>query len=103
MEYVTLELVKKHLNVEEAFSDDDKYITMLADVAEAKVSKELCIGVEELATIGGGKEIPPPLVQAILLSIGLYYANREEVTYVQTKPLEQGVKYLVSLYRDYTK
>lgn len=101
---VTLDEAKKHLNVEQEYTEDDNYIETLIDVAEAKVAKELCVKVEELATIEeGSKLIPHPIKQAILLNIGMYYANREEVTYTQSKPLEQGSKYLLALYRDYTK
>lgn len=102
--YVTLDEAKKHLNVEQEYTEDDNYIETLIDVAEAKVAKELCVKVEELATIEEGSElIPHPIKQAILLNIGMYYANREEVTYTQSKPLEQGSRYLLALYRDYTK
>lgn len=99
--HVTLDEAKKHLNVEQEYTEDDNYIETLIDVAEAKVAKELCVKVEELATIEeGSKLIPHPIKQAILLNIGMYYANREEVTYTQSKPLEQGSKYLLALYRD---
>lgn len=102
--YVTLDEAKKHLNVEQEYTEDDNYIETLIDVAEAKVAKELCVKVEELATIEECSElIPHPIKQAILLNIGMYYANREEVTYTQSKPLEQGSRYLLALYRDYTK
>lgn len=101
--YITLELAKKHLNVEESYTDDDVYIESLIEVAEEKIAEELCIAVTELKNVRGGVDIPAPLRQAILLSIGLYYANREEVTFLQTRPLEQGVRHLVSLYRDYSK
>ena len=102
--HVTLDEAKKHLNVEQEYTEDDNYIETLIDVAEAKVAKELCVKVEELATIEeGSKLIPHPIKQAILLNIGMYYANREELTYTQSKPLEQGSKYLIALYRDYTK
>lgn len=100
--YVTLDLAKKHLNVEDSYTDDDMYIESLIEVAEEKVAKELCVTVDALGSIDGDKGIPSPLKQAILLSIGAYYANREEVTTVQSRPLEQGVRYLTSLYRDYS-
>ena len=101
--YVTLELAKAHLRVEDSYKDEDVYIESLIEVAEEKVAKHLCITVEELAGVNGNGKIPATLRQAILLAIGLYYANREEVTYIKTKPLEQGILHLVSLDRDYTK
>lgn len=103
MIYISLGEAKKHLNVEEDYTEDDKYIESLVDVAEAKVAKELCVKVEELAAIDSSGQLPHPLKQAILLNVGLYYANREEVTYTQGKSLVQGSLYLISLYRDYTK
>ncbi len=102
MAYVDLQLVKRHLNVESDFSEDDDYIQTLIAVADAMVAKELCVPVEELATIDGGEDIPAPLKQAVLLSVGAYYAFREDITTVQSRPLEQGVKYLTQLYRDYS-
>ena len=72
MKYLDLQLVKKHLNVEEDYKEDDMYIQSLVEVAEEKVAKELCITVDELATIDGGSELPAPLRQAILLSVGAY-------------------------------
>ena len=99
--YVELDMAKKHLNVESDFVDDDGYIQMLIDVAEAKVAKELCVSVKELATIGGGDTIPEPLKHAILLNIGGYYANREEMSNIQSRELAQGARYIISLYRNY--
>lgn len=101
--YITLDKAKKHLNVETDFTEDDEYINSLIDVAEAKVAAELCLkSIDDLSTVGGGEVIPPPLEQAILLTIGLYYNNREEVTVSQTHPLAQGALHLIQLYRDYS-
>ena len=100
--YITLDEAKKHLNVETDFIEDDMYITSLIDVAETKVAAELCMKVDDLNTVGGGEVIPPTLKQAILLTIGLYYGNREEVTSSQTHVLAQGALHLIQLYRDYS-
>ena len=65
MTYLTLDIVKKHLNVESSFTDDDSYIELLADVAEQKVAKERHVTLQSLSTIVGTSEIPTPLKQAI--------------------------------------
>lgn len=101
--YATLDMAKRHLNIEDAFTDDDLYIDSLISVAEEKVAAELCVSVGDLATINGGETIPAPLLQAVLLTIGAYYTNREDITAVQTRPLDQGVKHLTQLYRDFSK
>lgn len=100
--YATLDMAKRHLNIEDAFTDDDRYIESLIEVAEEKVAAELCMQVEDMATINRGGSLPAPLLQAILLTIGAYYTNREDITAVQTRPLEYGVKYLTQLYRNFT-
>lgn len=94
---------KKHLNVESDFTEDDSYITSLIEVAEAKVAAELCLkSTDDLKTLRGGEVIPPPIKQAIMLTIGLYYDKREEVTVSQTHTLAQGALHLIQLYRDYS-
>ncbi len=100
--YVSLEEARRHLNIEADFTDDDNYINSLIDVSETKIAKELCVKIEDLATVDGSKSIPAPLNQAILLSVGTYYRFREGISTIATKPLEQGVIYLINLYRDYS-
>lgn len=103
MAYVTLDMAKRHLNIELSYTDEDSYIEALIAVVEEKTAKELCVSAEELATIDGGKAIPAPLVQAMLLCLGAYYANRENTASANLKEIPQGAKYLVDLYRDYLK
>ena len=102
MAYVDLELVKRHLNLESSFTEDDSYLESLIDAGEENVAKDLCVTVEELETIGGGSRIPAPLSQAIILTIGAFYSNRESVTNARLQELPRGVKYLTELYRNYS-
>lgn len=100
--YVALEMAKMHLNIEDSYTDEDSYIESLIEVSEAKIAKELCITVEELADLDDTGDIPAPLKQAILLSVGGYYAYREDIITVKSNPLEQGTKHILELYRDYS-
>ena len=100
--YATLDMAKRHLNIEDAFTDDDDYIEGLIDVAEEKVAAELCMDADSMASINKNGCLPSPLIHAILLTVGAYYTNREYITTVQTRPLEYGVKYLTQLYRNFT-
>ena len=98
--YLELSQVKKHILVDDTFTDDDNYIQSLMDVAEASVSKHIdcplaCIEQED-------GTLPPPVVHAMLLIVGNLYANREPVvmgTIVTELPLSYN--YLVNLYRKY--
>lgn len=100
--YATLDMAKRHLRIEDDYTEDDLYIESLISVAEEKVAAELCMNVEDMASINKGGDLPSTLLHAILLTIGAYYTNREDITTIQTKPLEYGVKYLTQLYRDFT-
>ena len=98
--YLELQQVKKHILVDETFTDDDNYIQSLMDVAEASVSKHIdcplaCIEQED-------GTLPPPVVHAMMLMVGNLYANREPVAVgVSVAELPLSYNYLVNLYRKY--
>ena len=97
MAYVDLQLAKRHLNVEQEFTDDDEYISGLIEVV---VSKDICVELDTLVE-EGGKDIPAPLRQCILLMVGQFYANREPVAFAQTSEVPLSYSHLVALYRNY--
>ena len=96
---VSLDILKKHLNIESSFTDDDTYITGLEEVAEQVISQDLCIDIEDIesSTVG----VPKPLQQAILLLVGQYYANREPVAFASSSEVPLTYRHLISLYRKY--
>ena len=100
MAYVDLQLAKRHLNVEQEFTDDDEYISGLIEAAEVVVSKDICVELNTLVE-EGGKDIPAPLRQCILLMVGQFYANREPVAFAQTSEVPLSYSHLVALYRNY--
>lgn len=99
--YVTLEEIKKHLNIEANFNEDDKYLVHLAQVAQLVVEKHID---DNLDALNQGGEFPPPLKQAMLLFIGDLYANRESTSFGATpNELPLSYRYLLSLYTNYKK
>ena len=46
--YVTLKLAKKHLNIDDSFTEDDNYITSLIKVAEDAVAKNENIALKDM-------------------------------------------------------
>ena len=97
--YITLELAKKHLNLEEDFHDDDEYIMMLIDASEEAVRVHVNEDLDSIAEKNGGC-IPTPLFQAMLLMVGNLYQNREIVG-TKTVALPFAYQYLIDLYRNY--
>ena len=102
MAHIDLQLAKRHLNVEESFTEDDEYIKGLIEPAEAVVEKDICEKLSELEKENEGK-LPSPLRQCILLMVGQFYANREPVAFVQSAEIPLSYSHLVSLYRNYAK
>jgi uncharacterized phage protein (predicted DNA packaging) len=97
--YIQLYQVKKHLNIDEDFRDDDEYLMQLVQVAEKVVEKNIDIKLEKLEDEDGN--IPIPLTQAMLLLVGNFYANRESVAFASTNNVPYSYQYLIDLYRNY--
>lgn len=96
--YINLDQAKKHLNIDTGFTLDDLYILDLISVAEDAVSKHLDIALIELEA---GGQLPPAIIQAMLLMIGNLYANREPVSYGVIAKIPLSYEYLLSLYKKY--
>lgn len=106
---VDLETIKKHLNIDDDFKDDDKYLEMLEGVAENLVQKHIDISFDDLiensydGIVATEGEVPQPLLYAILLFIGNMYDNRESVSYTSTSEVPMSLKYILDMYRNYDK
>ena len=94
-----LELVKKHLNLEPDFVEDDELILHLTEVAEKAVMVHVNEDENTLVENNGGC-FPAPLEQAMLLMIGQLYSHREIVG-TKTAALPRNYDYLIDLYRNY--
>lgn len=97
--YLQLYQVKKHLNIDEDFRDDDEYLMQLAEVAEKVVERNIDTSLKLLED--GDGDIPSPLMHAMLLLIGNFYANRESVAFANSTNVPYSYQYLIDLYRNY--
>lgn len=59
--FLTLEQIKKHLNIDDYFKDDDEYLLFLEDVAEKTVQRHIDSNLSVLAEDNGGA-LPAPLI-----------------------------------------
>ena len=99
MTYLNLELIKNHLNLQN-FSDDDMYIQHLGSAVEFVVERDIDKKLTTIAQENGG-ELPPSLLHAMLLLLGTYYANRENVSYASCVEVPKTYQYICDLYRSY--
>lgn len=100
MQYLNLDLIKKHLNIDSDFHDDDSYLEALADIVEEVTEKHIDFSLKKLTADNNGK-IPTPLLQAMLLLLGTYYSNRENVAFASSAEIPLSYSYLLSLYQNY--
>lgn len=98
---ITLDEIKKHLNIDSGFTEDDSYLLSLENVAETAVAKHIDCDLEDLLDDGGS--VPTPIIQAMKLFIGNMYANRESIAFTQAVEIPNAYDYLLSLYKDYSK
>lgn len=96
MSLVSLELVKKAVRADD-FADDDDYLAFLTESAEEFIIRTTNRTDDELLAMGGG-ELPRPLVQAVMLTVGHWYNQREDASGVQMHSIPMGVTALVSQY-----
>lgn len=96
--YVTLQQAKKHLNIDDSFTDDDNYILQLIQVAEDAVEKNTDIALSEMVE---GGILPPSLTHSILLLVGNLYNNREATSYSVPSEVPFAYKYLINLNRNF--
>jgi len=101
MQYLELDELKKHLNIDSAFTDDDEYISSLGDVAESIVSKHLDTDLSNLVAFNGDGNLPSPVKHAMLLLIGNFYMNRESIAFASSSDIPLSYLYLLAPYHNY--
>ena len=98
--YINIGQIKKHLNIDSDFTEDDTYLEMLESVAEKTIEKHIDHSLADLEEDG---VLPAPLLHAILLLIGNMYMNRESISFANAKEIPNSYEYLLSLFKDYSK
>ena len=97
MSLVSLSLLKKHVMADD-FATDDVLLQQKLDAAEEFTVFYINRSLSELTEMGGGS-LPAPIVQAILVLAGDMYANREDSSSQNMRPIPNGFRPLVAKYR----
>lgn len=97
--YIPLSDAKRHLNIEPEFQDDDQLIIAYIQMAEDAIEHYLNRDLKECMRFG---QLLPSVKAAILLQIGILYANREGVTFGKPVEVPYTIKFLVNLNRKFT-
>ena len=99
MNYLNLAQIKKHLNIDAEFTDDDLYLESLCDVAEQMVSRHL---ENDLSNLEKDGQLPAPIIHACLLLVGNLYMNRESVSNINMVKIPNAYEYLLATYKNRT-
>ena len=96
-EYVTLEELRQHLNVD--FDHDDAYISGLIEPVQLAIEAYLNRPVTELVTDG---KIDRRIWHAIRILVANYYANREDITFAAANVIPGHIALLLQPLKKYT-
>lgn len=91
--------MKKHLNIDEDFTEDDAYLYSLIQVAEQAVSLYIDKPLSE-CEISDGK-IPDSLRHAMLLLVANLYDHRESTIPLNVNEVPHAFQFLLDLYQKY--
>lgn len=97
--YLDIDTIKQHLNLDENFDADDLYLMALRDAAKEVVEKYIDYPLSQLEDEDG--KLPAALNHAMLLWIASMYAIRESVSASNITPVAHSFELLCSLFRDY--
>ena len=97
--YIPLDLIKKHLNLDADFVEDDAYLENLCYVAQQQVELHIGYHLSELLNEYG--LLPKPIEQAILIFIGHLYDNREATSTLTVKQVPLAFEYLIQFFKNY--
>lgn len=97
MAKVDITLLKQHVRADD-FSDDDQYLAHLLEAAEQSVCTATNRTSDELVELGGGS-LPVMLQQAVLLTAGHWYNQREAVSGVQMAEVPYTLQALIKPFR----
>lgn len=99
MNYITLDQLKKHLNLNEDFRDDDQYLYSLIKSSQEVVEKFIDQPLRD-CEISDGK-IPDSLRHAMLLFAANLYENRESTAPLHLSEVPHAFQFLLDLYQKY--
>jgi hypothetical protein len=94
---VTIAQVKRQLNIEQDYTNDDMILQQVLDVSKSAVQTYL--GTNSLT---GYTEttIPIEIIQAIIMLSGHFYLNRNMVAFAQGVEIPYSFKWLLDPYRN---
>jgi uncharacterized phage protein (predicted DNA packaging) len=86
--------LKKHLNIDDDYKDDDEYIMLLYSAVKKRLAKHLNLPLLKFNEI----EEEEPIKIAAFLMVGHLYNNRESVAFTNAYEVPLAYSYLLAPY-----
>lgn len=97
--YIDTVILKKHLNLDEQYLEDDELLKAYEMAAVQAVENHIARPLSEIVDEHG--KLPPSVKHAILLLVGHFYANRESVSFASASVIPLAYEYLLQPYKSY--
>ena len=94
---ISITSLKRQLNIESTYTDDDAILQHYLDVAEERV--KMYLGVNAL-TGYTDTTIPITIQQAVIMLAGHFYLNRNMVAFSTATEIPYSFKWLLDPYKD---
>jgi uncharacterized phage protein (predicted DNA packaging) len=98
MQYLTLEEIKKQLNIDQEFTDDDEFLTLLGESAEDMVSQLIDCDLTELYAENG--EMPASIKHAMRMLVDWMYSQQRGSS-GEAIEIPQAIFTILKLYRNF--
>lgn len=98
MQYLTLAEIKKQCNIDQDFTDDDEYLTLLGDSAEDIISQ--LVGCELVQLEAENGIIPASIMHAMRMIVDWQYSVQRGSS-TESQDIPQAIFTLCKLYRNY--
>ena len=98
MRFLTLEMIKKQLRIDDFFADDDILFENLGNASESFLESHLNCALDDIVAENSG-ELPETLLQALLVFVSYLYDNDGSG---DTKDVPQAFWVLAKPYQNYT-
>lgn len=92
--YVSVEEIKRHLNID--YEEDDLYLQDLIEAAEDAIERFIQQPFSDVAVDG---MLPASLKHAIRLMVGGFYANREPAAFATASEIPYNLHFLIIQFR----
>ena len=97
--YVTIEELKRQVNLVEEYAGDNEYLDYILKVAHSSVEHDIH---QPIGTFEKDGELDPMLRHAILIIASHFYTVREPIAFVQPHIIPFTYQYLIQPFKRYT-